>query len=66
MNAFGADPNNLEINGLTHYITNGIYENRSTVFDVASYLDNNNLHDQFSNDFDSAKRHYISSFTADL
>ena len=40
---------NLEINGLTHYITSGIYENRSTVFDVASYINNNNLFDQFSN-----------------
>ena len=66
MSAFGADSNNLEVNGLTHYITNGIYENRSTIFDVTSYIDNNNLIDQFSNDLNSAKRYYISSFIADL
>ena len=66
INAFSSDIANLEINGLNHYIVSGIYENRNTTFDVESYINNNNLNEQFKDDLDAAKRHYISNFSLDI
>ena len=66
INVFGDDINKLETNGLEHYINYGISENRATSFDVNSYINNNSLNDQFSNDLEAAKKHYIANFLSEI